>query len=837
MTLVLLNLDRISFVAKKLRLNYSFGIAAKMIVVVSLIIIGAISTVVFIATDLFKDESITRAQENNKDSANNLSDRVYTAFQNSSQQMKLMAQFATNSESIEEARRAIDNAISGSEDIISFYAYLVDAKGLPKLVIQSYADTALVEFAIDKNQLRRKAEDKLFYDQYQTPNDFMVFNSAPFTGKPFYTLSFMSKRLPELEALNQKEKKHVYSDRWIFRAELRHSSILRIFPKKSFVSSYLVSPEGKMLAHSSKEMQPYMMQDVSFKDSPIVEKMLDSKSSNHQMEYFDEYDEEFLGAYKRIGVAGLGVVSEISKERALATISRVQYRSMWVMIIIVCLAFFVNYGFSSSLTQPIKRLFAATEQIVDGNFDVKLHATSTDEIGALAVAFNDMAGGLKERDKIKTAFGKFHSKEVAQKLLSGEIKLGGERKQATVFFSDIRGFTAMSEKMSPDEVVAMLNEYMTEMVRIIFKWEGVVDKYIGDAIMAVWGVPEVKPEDAYNSVRACLEMREYMNKFNAEKKIEGKPQLGIGIGLHSGEVLAGNIGSEERLEYTIIGDTVNQASRIEGANKAAGSDILISAETYALIKDQGIVAGPAVAIQAKGKSNDVFVHQVIGYKDEEGKLHTVLSEEQMEVIRNQENVEAEEEEKVSLASKKASDIENDVIPPGNTDPGRYTASDMTQAMAAYPEINRPLASSPQIHTEAPEWFVSINGAPQPSGPFTVSEIALKVAHGQINPMASYGYRKGDKESVPVNQIPGVNRRQEMPPIKQELPPPMIQQAASQNQWFVHGPQGENLGPYSEDQISHMLQSGSISRTTYVWSQGYANWIYAYQIPGFDRRAV
>jgi adenylate cyclase len=833
-------------VNQKVGLNYSFGIAAKMILVVTLIIVGAISTVVFIATDLFKDESITRAQENNKDSANNLSDRVYTAFQNSSQQMKLMAQFATNSSSIDEARRAIDNAISGSEDLVSFHAYLIDEKGIPKLIIQSFAETAISEFSIDKEKFKSLPEKYLFYSQYQKPDEFLVFNSAPYTGKPFYTMSFMSKRQSEVEKPNPKE--HAFTERWIFRAELRHSSILRIFPSKSFVSSYLVSPEGKLLAHSNSDFHNLMMQDTSMADLPIVDKMLSSSSSNHQMEYFDDYGEEYLGAYKKIGVAGLGVVSEISKERALATISRVQYRSLWVMIIIVCLAFFVNYGFSSSITQPIKKLFWATEQIVEGNFDVSLQASSTDEIGALSVAFKDMASGLKERDKIKTAFGKFHSKEIAQKLLSGEITLGGERKQATVFFSDIRGFTAMSEQMSPDDVVAMLNEYMTEMVRIIYKWNGVVDKYIGDAIMAVWGVPEVNPKDSYNAVRACLEMRDFMIEFNEQKKKDKKPQLGVGIGLHSGEVLAGNIGSEERLEYTIIGDTVNQASRIEGANKAVGSDILISSETYALIKDQGIVAGPAVAISAKGKSNDVYVHQVIGYKDESGTLVTTLSAEQIDAIENQTAVEVAEEEKVQLASKKTSEIEDQHMPAGTTNPNIDMGAMNTPQMdhtniGAYPQMQghmspAPLASQPQIQAEMPEWYVNINGSNQTSGPFTASELALKVAHGQINPIHSYAFRQGDQASIPVDQVPGVNRRREMPPINQPLPPPAIQQQTMGGKmWFVHGPNGQSLGPFTEQQIASMMSGGNISRTTYVWTEGYPNWIYAYQIPGFDRRTA
>lgn len=834
----------------KKRLNYSFGIAAKMILVVSLIIIGAISTVVFIATDLFKDESITRAQENNKDSANNLSDRVYSAFQNSSQTMKLMAQFATNSSSIDEARRAIQNTIDGNEDLVSFYAYLIDEKGVPKLIIKSFSETAVSEFSVDKNKLLKAPENKVFIDQYQKPDEFLVINSAPYTEKPFYTLSFMSRKEKE-DPQQGKSKEHLYKDRWIFRAELRHSSILRIFPKKSFVSSYLVSPEGILLAHSSKEFLPFMMQLTDFSDLPIVDKMLSSQSSNHQMEYIGDYEEEYLGAYKRIGVAGLGVVSEISKQRALATITRVQIRSLWVMIIIVCLAFFVNYGFSSSITQPIKSLFAATEQIVQGNFDVRLQASSTDEIGALSEAFSDMASGLKERDKIKTAFGKFHSKEVAQKLLSGEIKLGGERKQATVFFSDIRGFTAMSENMSPDEVVAMLNEYMTEMVRIIFKWEGVVDKYIGDAIMAVWGVPEVKPEDSYNAVRACLEMRQFMNAFNEEKSAEGKPKLGIGIGLHSGEVLAGNIGSEERLEYTIIGDTVNQASRIEGANKAVSSDILISAETFALVKEKGIVAGPAIAIKAKGKANDVYVHQVIGYK-EENQLVTDLSEEQIELIESMNSVEMEEEEKVSISASADRESTADV---NLEDYAEKAFNEMqSQNQNPYPMPNQeihippmaeqqivvpqaaPLASKPQIQSEPKDWFL-VDSSGSPVGPYSVSEIALKVAHGQIQPTSTLAFKNGDAQSIYVANIPGVNRRREMPEIHIPVPPPAVQEEAVEKHWYLNIGDGDPVGPYSVEQVQEMLLSGNITRTTYVWSPGYEKWIYAYQIPGFDRRSA
>src|SRR5690606_32137592 len=140
----------------------------------------------------------------------------------------------------------------------------------------------------------------------------------------------------------------------------------------------------------------------------------------------------------------------------------------------------------------------------------------------------------------------------------------------------------------------------TAMVKIIFKRSGVVDKYIGDAILAVWGVPEGQPKDAYNAVRACLEMRDYMKNFNKKRKAMGQNEIHIGMGLHSGEVLAGNIGSTERLEYTVIGDTVNQASRIEGATKTLSADLLISDSTLTLVGQEGIVAGPPISIKVKG---------------------------------------------------------------------------------------------------------------------------------------------------------------------------------------------------------------------------------------------
>src|SRR5262249_35275606 len=150
---------------------------------------------------------------------------------------------------------------------------------------------------------------------------------------------------------------------------------------------------------------------------------------------------------------------------------------------------------------------------------------------------------------------------VTEDLLKGNLELGGSKKMVTVFFSDIRGFTAFSEGHTPEQVVQMLNEYFQIMVGIINKHGGIVDKFIGDAIMAVWGAPNATDRDTQNAVKACIEMRQALNSLNELRAGRGQVPIKIGMGLHRGEAISGTIGSSERMEYTVIGDTVNQSSR------------------------------------------------------------------------------------------------------------------------------------------------------------------------------------------------------------------------------------------------------------------------------------
>ncbi len=185
------------------------------------------------------------------------------------------------------------------------------------------------------------------------------------------------------------------------------------------------------------------------------------------------------------------------------------------------------------------------------------------------------------------------------------------RSRVTILFTDIRSFTTISEKMDAQALVGLLNEYFTEMVGIVMSEDGVVDKYIGDAIMAVFGAPVPKPDDAIRAVRAAVRMRTALVHLNERLAARGLPPLRTGIGIHTGEVVAGNIGSETRMEYTVIGDAVNLASRLESSTKELGVNVLISEDTCELVKDH-IDARPVKEITVKGRAQPVMTYEVLG---------------------------------------------------------------------------------------------------------------------------------------------------------------------------------------------------------------------------------
>jgi adenylate cyclase len=217
----------------------------------------------------------------------------------------------------------------------------------------------------------------------------------------------------------------------------------------------------------------------------------------------------------------------------------------------------------------------------------------------------------REKRQVKQVFSRFVSRDVFTQLMDdpARARLGGQRREMSVLFADIRGFTAFTERGRAEDVVAQLNEYFSAMVPIVFDHKGTVDKFVGDLIMALFGAPLDDARHAGNAVDTALAMLARLDTLNAKWAREGKPQLGIGVGINSGEMIAGNIGSESIMSYTVIGDAVNLAARLESLNKDYGARIIISAATRARL-DRRYDMQALGTVTVKGKSEPVEIFEV-----------------------------------------------------------------------------------------------------------------------------------------------------------------------------------------------------------------------------------
>ncbi|MEN6468430.1 MAG: CHASE2 domain-containing protein [Smithella sp.] len=231
----------------------------------------------------------------------------------------------------------------------------------------------------------------------------------------------------------------------------------------------------------------------------------------------------------------------------------------------------------------------------------------------------------REKKKIRGAFQYYLNASVINEILKdpAKLKLGGEKKDLTVLFSDIRGFTTMSEGLTPQELVALLNEYLTAMTNKVFEYEGLLDKYMGDAIMAVFGAPLDQPDHAKRACLTALAMMQELHRLQKKWKEEGRRVFNIGIGVNSGEMNVGNMGSEMRFDYTVMGDMVNLGSRLEGTNKEYGTNIIISEFTYEKVKDD-MCCRELDFVRVKGKVKPVRIYELLAEKKDEPHFKSMI---------------------------------------------------------------------------------------------------------------------------------------------------------------------------------------------------------------------
>lgn len=433
-------------------------------------------------------------------------------------------------------------------------------------------------------------------------------------------------------------------------------NISDIIGTDSLNTTFILNDSADILCHPDIEK---VLAGESYKNFPLVDAMRRNNESNSDSRQimFSVADEnkkktDYFGAYQKLSLGDIVVFTTVPVDSVLEGVRTTRTNNIYLTGIVFFLSVIIILVFTrQGISRHLRKLTEAAEEIKNGNFDTpvfdELSTNRRDEIGVLNQSTKD------EREFLDV-FAKFTNKGVAKSIARKELDFDPHLKDITIFFSDIRGFTAISdgfknrfENDSPREIIGFLNDYMSRMVNCITLSHGNVDKFEGDAIMAVWGIlredslnfeklpdsdakkaelsarhEKHKKEDALNAIRGTIAMRYALMKYNKdaeaftkahehEPKAKYKPHIRIGCGLNSGRATCGIMGSEDKMEYTAIGDAVNFASRTESSNKPCGTDILITEDTYNLLKDDFIRnRSNNFSIKEENLENEIVVEMI-----------------------------------------------------------------------------------------------------------------------------------------------------------------------------------------------------------------------------------
>ena len=566
-------------------------ISLKLVSIFSILVIVILVSITLMVSTLVRDDEQKKAEENNLTintrSAQTIENSILNAQANANGFFNTLLLLESEEDYKKKAELLFEDYCARNADTVFLYSSDIGMKANAAF-LKAHSDLVYTfNNWLDKNPEIKKSVEK---------GEFVIKNISPLFNKAILCILF-----PHENPITQK------SD--FVAVAFYVDNLAEILSTGSYNTSFLINKDGDILIHAVEEK---MLKGMNISYLEAVKKNKEAKSDKSQYLLPDENGEKWFYAFNKI-VGDMAVVTCVSEADVFEAINKTRYRIILISIAVLFLSILIIRFFSKTLTRPIATLVEATKQIGAGNYDLELKPKTKDEIGFLTTNFMDMTTGLSERNRLMNTFTRFTNKFIAEKAAKGELKPGGERKNATIFFSDIRSFTALSEKLTPDEVVEFLNEYFARMCECVDKTNGIVDKFIGDAVMAVWGAPESagsQEADAWNAVKAALMMRIALYHLNQKRIASGKNPIKIGCGINTGPIVAGQIGSEGHMNYTVIGDTVNLASRTEALNKPFATDILITENTYKLIKDK-IIVEEMPGVHVKGKTDAIKMYAVV----------------------------------------------------------------------------------------------------------------------------------------------------------------------------------------------------------------------------------
>ena len=580
------------------------SIGAKLILIISILVILSLGTITFLVSYFMgKDVQVT-AEDNNLTITLRTASSAETVLASTRSNVSLMLDM------LSAASSTGDSALSGQTSAWFFERNSDVAAVIIPESKELISSRFFVSHETDSDLIHT------FMDNYSeeiiraTEGESLILNAAPIFQIPLLVYMF-----PWEDEGEQRAAIVFFSS----------DSLSTVFGTGNANESFMINHDGDLLLHADSDL---VKAGVNMSTLPLVSLMRLNGDENRQVLFKNTDGKEYFGAYCKLPFADVGVITMIEKEVALKAVTDQTTQNIWLTLAVLFIAVLFIFFYSKSLSTPLQNLTAVANEIKQGNFntdlfdllDSKKNNNRQDEIGVLMESTKD------EREILNTV-SRLTNKGVAKAVVRKEIDFEPHLKDITIFFSDIRGFTAISDgfknrfgEKSAGEIISFLNDYMSRMVNCINISGGNVDKFEGDAIMACWGVlrddnldfelwPDSDPrkaeaarkhqehiqQDAVNAIRAQTAMRYSLMEYNKQaeaftKEHEGepmakyKPHIRIGSGLNSGRATVGFMGSMDKMEFTSIGDAVNFASRTEASNKPCGTDMLITEDTYNLLK-------------------------------------------------------------------------------------------------------------------------------------------------------------------------------------------------------------------------------------------------------------
>jgi len=573
-----------------------FSIGAKLVTIITILVLVSLGTITFLVSFMVRKDLIVTADENNFE----INKRSSADTEHTLANVRSNAQILINVISF----AGVDSGLSKQTEAFFFE----ENKQIAALVFKTSDDN--VKYLINESFFYSKDIDSSLVNSYYEKNsDYyqraVLGESSFLNAYKHFSMHLLALFFP-LPGSHTSERRAVFI---LFSPEYLNNNL-----SSGMNQSYLINNNGDILIHSGDPELVRTGANISGREDV---RMIRESAIRSRQDLYDIDGVKYDIAFTKLNIGDSIVITSIEYKKIFEMIDTTTRRNLYLTAAVVFLSILFIWFFSKTISSALKILSNAARKIENGDFELDLKPRSRDEIGFLTTSFQRMSQAL-------SIFGRFTNREIAVKAMRGEIKPGGLPKHATIFFSDIRGFTEKSEiftkefgKGASDKIIFWLNEYFTQMVNCVERTNGVVDKFIGDAVMAHWGTAYTAgspAKDAFNGVKAALMMRKALVMLNNKRIPDdpGDPPIKIGCGINSGIVTAGQLGSDLRMEYTVIGDPVNLASRIEALNKPLGTDILISESTWNLIK-YFFITEEMPSVTVKGKEKPVRIFAVVNH--------------------------------------------------------------------------------------------------------------------------------------------------------------------------------------------------------------------------------